>query len=344
MNLLVFPQVASEDGGYSIVVKSDFERLGPGAKDCVVWYATDSPNEKYRPDDSIIPRPGRFALKRFSQVLSNRPSSELTASELHLPPNQKFDTVFCGDTVLYRALRKALPEAHLQVRFHNCFYRILERVKILGMHPPLKYRQLMSSMARLERLIFSDRNITPVFLCKEDQDFYESLTGRADSLLWSVQVDLAERPSNPPDSEIRYLVYFGSVDTHKKDSIDFFISKVYPGLKKHFPELEFKLYGSGTEHYQMPEKGIAGHGRYHGSDFPHAQDGLYLNPDLTGGGVKIKVKYYFENNLRFLTTPYGFEGYSRDLVDKVYCWMEPMRDWEKTIEQVMVASQKENPN
>jgi hypothetical protein len=211
-------------------------------------------------------------------------------------------------------------------------------VKTLGLPVDLKYKQILESFSRLEAQIFSDRNIIPIFLCKEDQEFYESITGRGKSELWQVSVTPIDNQNDRELLPIKYLVYFGGVDTHKKKSIDHFIQHVFPQIKETIPDLKFHLYGSGTEIYNKAGADIYGHGRYPGNDFPHASDGLYLNPDLTGGGVKIKIKTYIENKIRFLTTPFGFEGYSHDYVDKKYCWLLPMDQWEKGIVEIIDSS------
>lgn len=334
MNLYTFPQSANESNGYSIVVKSDFEKLNFNSKqNKVIWYSSHSVNDCLDDNDLIINRPSGLSMKRFYNVLSFKPSTELLPSDLSEVKDDTFDSIFCGDTIMYRALRKTFPETKIVVRFHNCFYRIRERIKMLNLSMDAKFKHLLMACYQLELEIFSDENVEPIFLCKEDQQFYESITGRNDSSLWNVEVrdSIRKEKEIKSYSNIKYLVYFGGIDTHKKKSVDFFVQFVYPKIKTIFPEIEFHLYGTGSEIYQSKNNKIFGHGRYHGDDFPHSKDGLYLNPDITGGGVKIKIKSYIENNLRFVSTPFGYEGYSMKYIDNKSTWILPIKEWAEGI-------------
>jgi len=335
MNLFVFPQSASDNNGYGIVVKSDFDRLKINPhKDKVIWYTTGGENLRYGHGDLIIKRPGSKNFNRFWKVLMGKPSSELISSQIKTIAQYDIRYIFCGDTIAYRALRKQFPNSKIHVRFHNCFYRIKERLNIIDVRVDLKYKQVLNAFSHLEKEIFSDSKMIPYFLCLEDQNFYETITGRNDSILWSVEVDENKRKTTKDKmkyGEIQYLIYFGGVDTHKKKSIDYFIQSTYPKIKNSCPGIQFHLFGYGTEQFNAPSKGIVGHGRYNGNGFPYLNNGLYINPDLTGGGVKIKVKSYLEHALRFISTPFGFEGYSSEFINNEDCWVFPMDSWTTTI-------------
>jgi len=91
--------------------------------------------------------------------------------------------------------------------------------------------------------------------------------------------------------------------------------------------LEFHLYGKGTTDLNNTDNGVFGHGFYKGDGMPFKNEGLYINPDIIGGGVKIKLLSYFENGVTFLTSPFGYEGYPEDLIDNQYCFVKESHNW-----------------
>ena len=338
MKLYVFPERATESSGYGIVVNSDYRRLKINSSlDTIIWYTKSKENACSNNSHLIINKPKLLHFKRFYNVLLNKPSSELWLSDLSNLKLKGFESIFCGDTILYRALRKKFPKEKIIVRFHNCYHRIRERVKSLDISIDLKYKKVLHSFSNLEKEIFADYNVTPIFLSKEDQQFYELITGREDSVLWEVEIHFT-KANFIKKLPIKYLIYFGSIGTHKKESVDYLIRNIFPEIKVSFPKLEFHLYGTGTEIFNDRNIGVFGHGRYKGTDIPHSTDGLFLNPDITGGGVKVKVKTYLENNLRFISTPFGYEGYSLEYIDNVDRVVKPINDWSNAIMQMIHKS------
>lgn len=335
MKLVIFPAPITERNGYGIVVKSDYKRLKINlSSDTIIWYTSIKGNAFYENSHLIINRPKLLHFKRIYNVLFNNPSSELWLSDLSNLKLKGFESIFCGDTILYRALRKKFPKEKIIVRFHNCYYRVRERVKSLEISVDLRYKKVLHSFSYLEREIFADYNTTPIFLCEEDQQFYESITGRGDSILWGVEINFT-KVNLKKNLPIKHLIYFGSISTHKKKSVDYLIRNIFPVIKLSFPKLEFHLYGNGTEIFNNRNMGVFGHGIYRGTDIPYSSNGLFLNPDITGGGVKIKVKTYLENDLRFLSTPFGYEGYSLEYIDNLNRVIKPLNDWSNSITQII---------
>ena len=331
MRLIVFPAPVSNSNGYSIAVESDFKRLNVNyPNDKVIWYISAN-HESTVDQGEIITRFGRFSWKRVLNLLQGRVSCELRSIDLDFLNNKEEpDYIFCGDVIAYRALRKVFPNKELIVRFHNCFKRIEDRISIIGERSlSFAYKLDMKTISLLEKEIFTDDNTYKIFISNEDMDYYRLLTGRTgDSEVWPIlpnsTLSLKNRTTN---HQFKKLVYFGGLDIHKVDSVKWFINVVFSEIRKNNSKLEFHLFGNGTELLDEKNRGIYGHGRYLGDDFPFQNDSLYVNPDLTGGGVKIKVKSYLENDIVSLSTPFGFEGYSSELIDNYYCYVKSPEEW-----------------
>lgn len=340
MNLYIFPQAANFLDGYSIAVEQAYRQLSPKEDDIVVWYSSYKPEDMMylRDKDVVIPKIPLLSLISFSNILRGKVRSELPLGMLSFLRKYKFDKIHCDDVIFYHAIREMFPSSYLSVRFHNCFTRILYRNNILHEVIDHKFRLTLKNEAMLERNIFLDNNVHKVFLSDEDRDFYTSMTGvYSDSEVWPFILDknlaLKNRKSNRKPT--KRLVWFGGVDSHKKSSVEWFVNEVLPYVQKEIPEAEFHLYGGGTLSYDKPERGIFGHGRYTGESLLPCTDGLYVNPDIIGGGVKLKLKTYYEGGVPFISTYFGYEGYDRSLIDGRFCIVEEKNKWAETIIKIL---------
>lgn len=336
MKLYLFPQSPSLTNGYGIAVNSDYNRLVPQENDLVVWYTFDTGFDYLHERDVIIKRPHTLNLKRLRNLLMNKCSTEISHKELSFLKDQEYDDIFCGDVVFYRALRAIFPDKQLTVRFHNCFSRIFDRKKLLDISVNWKLNINLHNYYSLEKEIFNDRNVKKIFISQEDCDYYTSMTGYcSDAEVWSFYPDKNKLDINREVYRLDHkLVWFGGIEIHKKDSIDWFINDVFSILKKDFPDVEFHLWGRFTEQFNNPANNVFGHGFYQDSGFPLKGKSLYVNPDIIGGGVKIKLLTYLEEGVPFISSPFGFEGYSKELIDNQYCFVAETGQWVRMIKNI----------
>lgn len=132
MNLYLFPESPVLTNGYGIIVNSDFMKITPLETDNVYWYTNFSENPLKRQGHEILKRPNKISYKRFKNMLLLKVGAELNFNEILFLKNKNFNEIFCGDVLFYRAIRKLFPSKLITVRFHNCFSRILDRKKLLG--------------------------------------------------------------------------------------------------------------------------------------------------------------------------------------------------------------------
>ena len=98
--------------------------------------------------------------------------------------------------------------------------------------------------------------------------------------------------------------------------------------------MEFHLYGKNTERFNSPQDEIFGNGFYKGEGFP-MENSLYINPDIIGGGIKLKLMDLFEGGIPFISSPFGYEGYSKDLIDSKYCHVVESELWADYIVELL---------
>lgn len=344
MNLYLFPALASLDDGYGIAVESDFRRCDPSDEDIVVWRNRyNNVKALYIKDKHYIIDQNPFiSWRSIVNILKRTNRSEIKCADLEFLKGKVFDKIFCGDVCYYNAIRKMFPNKEITVRFHNCFARIYERKRITNRHLDIMYSITLRNMYRLERKVMLDDNTKKIFISEEDRAFYTSHFGKyLDSETWQIMPSKEKMESNQKKVlNIRpLLVWFGGVDSHKKASIDWFINSVYSDVKKKVPEVEFHLYGANTDKYNYPENKIFGHGLYKGDDNVPVKDALYINPDIIGGGVKMKLITYFEYGMPFISSIFGFEGFSQTLVDNKFCFVVEDDDWVDTIISLLKNNQ-----
>jgi len=162
------------------------------------------------------------------------------------------------------------------------------------------------------------------------------MTGRSDASVWDFKLDLNKAIENRSNISFdNKLVWLGGIQDHKMGSMIWFIENVFPKVKEIIPNVEFHLWGMNTNKYDNPSQKIFGHGFYVGEDIPFKNSALFVNPDIIGGGVKLKLKNLFENGIPFITTPFGFEGYNKNSVDGRYCIVTEMDSWVETITNLL---------
>lgn len=347
MNLYLFPESANRNNGYGVAVERDYLRIHPAEDDFIVWYTIlENKDIGYKKNKDIIIKKNRMmSVKSICNVIAGKDRTELLIKELSFLQGMSFDKIFCGDTIFYNAIRALFPDNYLHVRFHNCFARIYDRKQLLGQKLDWKFNMKLENMYKLERKIFNDANTYKIFISDEDREYYTSMYGKKnDSETWMMNVDLElMKNSRRPIKIDHTITWFGGVESHKLASLRWFIKDIFPVVQKAVPDVEFHLWGRGTEKFSSQNKGIFAHGFFTGNGIPD-NNAIFINPDLIGGGVKIKLLTLIENGIPFISTPFGFEGYSENLIDGKYIIVVEEQHWADKIIEIIQGKDVIMPN
>lgn len=327
-NLYLFPAAPFKNGGYNIAVLSDYNRLHITENDVTVWNQETIPDWVPKKNAHLFKPASIKSRKALTNMLKGYFTQEFSMSELSFLKDYEFENIFCDEVIFYRTIRKMYPHKKLTVRFHNLFYRILVRNEILKIKTNKRFQGKLKILTELEKEIFNDKKVHKIFITEEDALFYQTLMASNDYEIWSFQPDKKMMKENRKPIKISHkLVWLGGVESHKTLSVKWFIENVFPYIKKTYPDTEFHLYGSCTESFDNPHQNIFGHGFYKGEDIPMKDEALYINPDILGGGVKIKLLTYFNNGIPFISTPFGYEGYDKSYIDNLYCNVVEEKYW-----------------
>ena len=305
MRLIVLPCDPDSPGGYNRVVLEDLERVGPSLGDFVVIYL--EAGRAARTGMAVIPRPRRGSWRQALNVIRGLHMSEVNAGELaRVIGDRVFDDIFCGDIIFYRALRKLFPRKRISVRLHNLFSLAMSRWRWRGEPIDLHFWLTLRLTSRLEREVCADPLADVIFINERERRFASLHWPDRRFDLWGANYVVAPVVRAPSTARI---IYFGGTASHQSVGVSRFISDSLAKLRTRHPELEFHLWGNGTQRFDDPAHGVHGHGFHDGAGLPMDGDGLFVIPDLLGGGIKIKTGDALRQGLAFITTPFGAEGY-----------------------------------
>lgn len=323
--LIVLPVNPGSHSGYEIAVAADLKRLGVTDRDLIVVY--DAQNKTGLSNVVTVPRPGKFTAARLGNALRSLPSLTLDPAAIaSVKGRGPFDEVFCGEVFFYPALRALFPDQKLTVRLHNFFTLTRARQACRGYPLDALFRMNLKCFSNLERRVIADANTKVLFITKEEQAFGRLLYPSIDSEVWGVEPASVKAPAAPTG---RQLIWFGSISSHKLYSVKHFLAHVLPPVRKQFPDVVCHLYGKGTQQFNDPQAGAHGHGFFDGEGLPHLGEGLYINPDLLGGGAKIKVGEILRHGGPIISTPFGMEGAPAVLSDHVL--VAEIDAWERVL-------------
>ena len=311
MRLIVLPCDPHSPGGYNRVAADDLRRLGSRKDDVVCVYLQSG--RSAAPGHLVVHRPQRGSVRQIINMSVGRPFSDVWAAQLRpLLRGRPIQEVFCGDVIFYNALRKLFPAMPMTVRFHNLFSLAQSRWEWRGSTIDTHFRLVLALTSRLERRICGDGLAYPIFINPREQEYFQLMWPSRRSEVWGVDVNPATVVRTPT---IPRLLYMGGTASHQVVGIRYLLDHVFPVLASRYPPIQLHLWGEGTERFDRRHAGIFGHGFWKGDGLPANGDGLFVIPDLLGGGIKVKTGDSIRDGVPFITTPFGAEGYSFEALD-----------------------------
>jgi hypothetical protein len=156
-----------------------------------------------------------------------------------------------------------------------------------------------------------NKEIKLYLISKEERDFIDSNYGLISHILdVNFNLSVSKEPSKTEFKWDNKIVWFGGLSSHKEISVDYFIDEIFNNIRNDNPKIHFYLFGSGTLKYTNIERGITGYGFVKEFLFEKFSNSIFINPDIIGGGVKLKLKKLYYENVFCLSTVLGTEGFS----------------------------------
>jgi len=298
--LLFFPVRSNFNSGYSILVKNDIERLNMSKK-CNILYATKQ-NIFTKLKNLFLFYPSVFEFKE-------------------LPSFESYNRFFIGDIVLSKPIishikktSKDNSEIHVTLRVHNLYLRYLSdnRIYKAVIRDGLFFycKACLIALNEIRGLKYHFNKIEVVSI--EDKVFLEKkyLLENVEIVSFHNQyINLSKKIKANPYR----IIWFGGISSHKVAGLKLFIKEIMPRLLILDSRYEMHIFGSNTEKllYLEDEK-IQIHGFYDSHNLPFNGEGIFINPDLSGIGIKIKLLKLMQTGAFFISTPEGFHGYEEN--------------------------------
>jgi hypothetical protein len=215
MRLILLPCDPTRSGGYNRVASSDLARLGQRSTDEVICYIESGfPRPK---EFRCICRPRKASGRKLLNLALGRALSDVWVGQLtRAIHSRRYDEIFCGDVIFYRALRRTFPDQPITVRFHNFF--TLARIRHRSRRFPIDnhFRLTLSRTAALEKEICTDKFAYPIFINPEEQHCFNLIWPGRRSELWGIDVKQSAEVFSPRKAR---LIYFGGTGSHQKFGI-----------------------------------------------------------------------------------------------------------------------------
>jgi len=140
-----------------------------------------------------------------------------------------------------------------------------------------------------------------------DKDTYYSQLGINCDGVFGIEID-TQRYSDLPAESNETIVYIGSTNIGKKNGLELFIKSVWPKLKMQVPQAQLVFAGTGTEIFSDPVNGINGFGHVNDDRSIIAKGQIFINPQVSGTGVKLKSIIAMAAGRSLVSTDIGLEG------------------------------------
>lgn len=333
-NLYLFPELPGAKSGYQIAVAEDFERLSPTPEDLLVFVSSDAHGVSRSGNTLRIGR--NLAALRLSSLCTVGHPSFFSGSLLMRIlrrefEDRKFGTVFLGD-INFAQLAHRIDAERVRIRLHNLYVRMLRNMLAasLGARYARMYYDAIVG-ARLERDLFRLAERDPryefLFISKEEEAYAEEHHGVERREAW-----LMRPPTPAPDAAPAVpgwdgrLVWVGGLSSHKLAGMRYFIRRIYHPLRRARREISLLIIGAGGVRFHEPSAGIEARGFVPHLDYGAFAGALFVNPDVVGGGVKLKMREFYSHGVNCLSTVLGTEGF-----DSLLGWrglvVRPIEQW-----------------
>jgi hypothetical protein len=315
-NLYFFPCIPDDRSGYGIAVKSDIKHLNLSNNDYVV-YITENKIKNVKKSKHLFIYRNSISFRIINFISTGHPSF-FSGFYIYILlkiyfNHTKYNKLFIGDVNFFYCL-KYLKYRSADIRLHNLFLKINENLSFDYLKlQNLKIFYLSLVGASIENKILSkiSKPGHRLFLItKQEKKFIETKYGINCSILSVTSSFPGKIIFKKIKNWDKKIVWLGGLSSHKAIGVDYFIDKIFPKLKELDSEIEFHLFGKGTHKINFPEKRIFGFGFVDNFDFNRFSNSIFINPDIIGGGTKLKLMNLYENGLTCISTDLGVEGFN----------------------------------
>ena len=208
-------------------------------------------------------------------------------------------------SILMGKINSTFINSNHVIRSHNVVFNgFLNMIKL----PGLKGVAWKLELAKIKRLEVRNLNISDLSysISLEDRVSYFNLNTKIDDV-WPLTFDFSDyKEISYGDSKT--VIHIGTADLRKGADLNDFIENTWPLIINKIPDAKLILAGKGTGQINNHDLNITGVGFVdHDSDIL-CKGGVFINPQRTGSGIKIKSIIAMASGKALVTTSVGIEG------------------------------------
>jgi glycosyltransferase involved in cell wall biosynthesis len=207
--------------------------------------------------------------------------------------------------VLIEEIKKIYPNADYILKSHNVMSNIFSNVGKKNILYNVAWKYESYKIAKYEKELC--RNFDTLWAITENnRTEYEKL-GYPCQGVFGVSINL-NKYAKVPEGNVSNVVYIGSFDIRKTEGIIDFIHNSWSFVYKNNPHSRLILAGKGSENFSDESMGIISLGRVE-DDIELLEKGfIFINPQNSGSGVKLKSLVAMAAGKLLVSTEIGVEG------------------------------------
>ena len=322
--VLAGPIPHAKDMGEKIAVMSDIDALrANGIKTTLLAYDLGrSPADRLPSSRECVVMPAK-AGGRLTRFLRAIPTSLPGAAERYY--SEEARAIIQGSVQQIRPamiviqtpalaawipmLRELVPDAVIVARSHNVVADVV-RKQITAASLSLKPLYTLESVRwqSLERLFVqaSDRVWA---ITDADSVLLQQIYGRPDIICLPVSVSVEKYSSiDIRKGDETTFIFIGSIDLKKAHGVHVFLREIWPILKSIKPELRFVVAGRLSARCSLDADGVEYIGYVDDDAALYAEGRFALNPQILGGGIKLKSLHSMAAGRILVATNNGVQG------------------------------------
>lgn len=204
-------------------------------------------------------------------------------------------------------IRRKVPELSIAIRSHNVAAQIFEEISHTGNWiKNTLWRYEIRRILQLEKNICDSADKVWVISPDDAREYREKLSIEVDGVVGAC-LDTAKY-INMEFGDPFTVISVGRIDLRKGKGWDIFLKSVWPVVRENIPNAKLVIAGSGSEKYHDAKLGIEGLGFVEDEREVLARGQIFVNPQRSGSGIKLKSIVAMLSGKVLVSTKTGLQG------------------------------------
>lgn len=228
----------------------------------------------------------------------------------------------------------------------KCLVKLNVKTKIIFTHDVFSYKRLKGS----QWLSFTPNQeakalsrATHILAIQQNEAIYYSYLA-PQKKIYTVYMPFTY--TNQHITSNQNLLFFSGNNEHNIKGIQSFITQIYPGIKKTYPQIKLLIGGNICNHIKVEDESIILKGKYNNPKEFYQQGDIVINPVFEGTGLKVKTFEAISYGKIVLAHKHSMEGiFEKEYAPIIECntsndYIHSLRKIEEGIISISVQKEK----